>query len=200
MPGSGDYLTMLWDVNRSRPIYLDRDNRMSFTAKGGMDIRVPFAPEKISTLAYLDTANSVPVVPIQVEASIPTPVVKSFDSGSTEEYAANLGWRYEDTIPNNIYISYLLHIRDGGLHKFNLVIGGKPLKASFPFSALLGLEGRLAGSGTDMISCTIDPANIFFEANMMVSPWGPLSAIFRGNLSHAGINHDWTVGPGVYAR
>ena len=200
MAASGEHLTMLWDLNRSRPIYLDRDNRMSFTAKVGMAIRVPFAPEKLSTLAFLDTANSVPVDPVQVEASIPSPVIKSFDSGSTEEYAANLGWRYQDTIPDKIHISYLLHIRDGGLHKFNLVIGGKPLTASFPFAALLGLEGRTADSGTDLISCTIDPANIFFEANMMVSPWGPLSAVFRGSLSHAGVNHDWMAGPGVYAR
>ena len=61
---SGEYLTMLRDVSKSRPIYLDRDNKMSFTAKGDMAIRVPFAPEKISTLSYMDTANSVPVYPI----------------------------------------------------------------------------------------------------------------------------------------
>ena len=197
---SGEYLTMLWDVTKSRPIYLDRDNRMSFTAKGDMAIRVPFAPEKISTLSFVDTANSVPVYPIPVEASIPAPVVQTFDSGAPEEYAAKLGWRYEDTIPDKFYISYLLHIRDGGLHKFNLVTGGKPIKASFPFSALLGLEGRTAGSGADLISVTIDPANIIFEANMMVSNWGPLTAMFRGSLSHAGVNHDWNAGPGVYTR
>ena len=55
---------MLWDVSKSRPIYLDRDNKMSFTAKGDMAIRVPLAPERISTLSYMDTANSVPVYPI----------------------------------------------------------------------------------------------------------------------------------------
>ena len=127
-------------------------------------------------------------------------MVKTFDSGAPEEYAANLGWRYEDTIPDKISLSYLLHIRDGGLHKFNIVIGGKPLKASFPFSALLGLEERSAGAQTDLISCTIDPGNIIFEANMMVTAWGPLAAMFRGNLSHSGVNHDWTTGPEVYAR
>ena len=200
MAASGEYLTMLWDPNKSRPVYLNRENKLALTAKGGMAIRVPFAPERISTMSFLDTANSAPVDPLQVESSIPAPVVKSFNSGAPEEYAANLGWRYEDTIPAKIHLSYLLHIRDGGLHKFNIVTGGKAVKASFPFSALLGLEGRTAGSQADMISCTIDPANIHFDDNMMVSAWGPLSAVFRGSLSHAGVNHDWTTGPGVYAR
>jgi hypothetical protein len=97
-------------------------------------------------------------------------VVKSFDSGAPEEYAANLGWRYEDTIPSMISVSYLLHIRDGGLNKFNVVVGGKPVKASFPFSSLLGLEKRTAGSQTDLISCTVDPANI------IRTPWSPPGA------------------------
>lgn len=200
MASQAEYVTMLWDTNKARPVYMNRDNKLSFTAKGGMAVRVPFAPERIASMSFLDMANTMPVEPIQVDYSIPAPVVKSFDSGAPEEYAANLGWRYEDTIPSMISVSYLLHIRDGGLNKFNAVVGGKPVKASFPFSALLGLEKRTAGSQTDLISCTVDPANIIFEQNTMVSAWGPLASVFRGSLSHAGVNHDWSVGPGVYAR
>ena len=197
---AGDYVTMLWDVNSARPVYLNKDNKLSFTAKGGSAIRVPFAPEKLSSMVFLDLANSAPVEPLSVEHCIPAPVIKMFDSGAPEEYAANLGWRYEETIPSMINISYLLHIRDGGLHKFNVIIGGKPVKAAFPFQALLGMEKRTAGLPTDLITCTVDPANMVFEANMLVSTWGPITAVFRGSLSHAGVNHDWSAGPGVYVR
>jgi len=127
-------------------------------------------------------------------------VVQGFPSGAPEELAATLGWRYGETIPASIKAALILNIRDGGLGRFDIILGGKPVTATFPFSTLLGLESRNAGANTDTISCTIDPGDMTFVSNTTVTAWGPINKMFRGTLSHAGVNHDWTVGPGVYTR
>lgn len=151
-------------------------------------------------MSFLVMANTMPVEPIQVDYSIPAPVVKAFDYGAPEEHAANLGWRYEDTILSMISVSYLLHICDRGLKKFNMVVGGKTMKASYPFSALLSLERCTAGSQIALFSCTVDPANIIFEQNTMVSALGRLASVFRGSLSHAGVNQDGGAWPTLTTR
>ena len=97
-------------------------------------------------------------------------------------------------------MAFIFNIRDGGLSKFDLILGGKPITATFPFSALLGMEKRTAGSNMENISCTVDPGDIVFINHTTVSAWGPINLMFRGSLSHAGVNHDWTVGPSVYTR
>ena len=61
-----EYLTMLWDVNRSRAVYVNRNQQFAFTAKRGQQIRVLYAPDMLSTVAYMDKPSTVPVEPIQV--------------------------------------------------------------------------------------------------------------------------------------
>ena len=61
-----EYLTMLWDINRSRAVYVNRDQQVAFTAKKGQQIRVPHAPNMLSTMVYMDKPSTVPVEPIQV--------------------------------------------------------------------------------------------------------------------------------------
>ena len=64
MTGLGDnHLMVIWDVDRARSVFIDRDLRQSLTAKAGMAVRVPFPPQEISTPVYLATANSAPVAP-----------------------------------------------------------------------------------------------------------------------------------------
>ena len=201
MTGLGDnHLMVIWDPSRARPAFIDRDLKQSLTAKTGMAVRVPFSPQEIFSPVYLSTANSAPVAPLQPSMALPAPLVQSWPGGGTEEYAAKLGWRYTDTAPKQFIASYLLDMRNGGLAGFHVILGGKPSVAKFPFSRMLGLDDRTAGAAEDHISVTIDPANIVFEANKMVSPWGPIMDVFRGSLSHAGVDHDWQSGPGVYAR
>ena len=127
-------------------------------------------------------------------------MVQGFPSGAPEELAGILGWRYGETIPTDIRAALILNIRDGGLGRFDIILGGKSVTATFPFSTLLGMEMRTAGANTDSISCTVDPSDIMFASNTTVTPWGPINKMFRGTLSHAGVNHDWTIGPGVYTR
>ena len=127
-------------------------------------------------------------------------MVQSFPSGAPEEVAGKLGWRYGETTPSEIKAAFILNICDGGLSKFDVILGGKPVTATFPFSTLLGMEKRTAGANTDSISCTVDPNDIVFASNTTVTAWGPINKMFRGSLSHAGVNHDWTIGPGVYTR
>lgn len=67
MSGQAEYVTMLWDINKSRPVYMNKENKLSFTAKGGVSVRVPFAPERIASMSFLDMANTMPVEPIQVD-------------------------------------------------------------------------------------------------------------------------------------
>ena len=100
--------------------------------------------------------------------------------------AAKLGWRYGETMPGEIKAAFIFNIRDGGLSKFDLILGGKPVTASFPFSALMGMEKRTTGSPTDNITCTVDPGNITFRENTTVSAWGPINQVFRDSLSHGG--------------
>ena len=201
MSGLGDnHLVVIWDANRARPTFMDKDLKLSLTAKSGMAVRVPFSPQEISTQAYLSTSNSAPVAPLQPAMALPAPLVQSWPGGGTEEYAARLGWRYKDTALEKFVVSYLLDIRKGGLAGFHVILGGKPLVATFPFSKMLGLEDRTAGAAEDNISVNIDPGNIVFDTNKLVSPWGPIADVFRGSLSHAGVNHDWKSGPGVYVR
>ena len=201
MSATGDnHLVVIWDINRSRPVYIDRDLKQSLTAKTGMAVRVPFTPQEVSTPSYLSTNNSAPVAPLLPSFALPAPVVQSWPGGGTEEYAARLGWRYSETAPEGFVTSYLLDMRKGGLAGFHIILGGKPIVAAFPFSKMFGLEGRTAGAPEDLISVTIDPANIIFAGNKMVSAWGPVLDVFRGSLSHAGVNHDWKSGPGVYVR
>ena len=187
------------------------------TTKRGLQIRLPHTPDMLSTVAYMDKPNSVLVEPIQVRKStrirssikhsplqtdlcIPAPVIKAFPSGAPEDMAASLGWRYGETMPSEIQAAYTLNMREGGLNKYSIILGGKPITASFPFSAFLGLEKRTAGSPNDVITCSVDPVNVIFMDNSSVSAWGPIAQVFRGSLSHAGVNHDWTAGPGVYTR
>ena len=201
MTGLGDnHLLVTWDVNRNRPVYIDKDLKQSLTAKTGMAVRVPFNPQELSTQGYLATANSAPVAPLLPAMALPAPLIQSWPGGGTEEFAARLGWRYTETAPDGFVASYLLDMRKGGLAGFHIILGGKPMVAGFPFSKMLGLEGRTAGAAEDLISITIDPANIIFEGNRLVSAWGPILDVFRGTISHAGVSHDWKSGPGVYVR
>ena len=62
-----DYVTVAWDAHRSRPVYCSRDGKTAYTGKSGMQIRVPYAPDKLSIVAFHDKANSVPVEPVQVK-------------------------------------------------------------------------------------------------------------------------------------
>ena len=127
-------------------------------------------------------------------------MIKGFPSGPPEDMATALGWRYGETIPAEIQAAFSFTVREGGLNKYAIVLGGKAISASFTFSAFLGMEKRTAGSPNDAITCTVDPANMVFIDNSSVTAWGPIHQVFRGSLSHAGINHDWTTGPGVYTR
>jgi hypothetical protein len=195
-----NHLVVIWDPNRARPVFIDRDLKQSLTAKTGMPVRVPFSPQDISTPAYLPTNNSAPVAPLQPAMVLPAPLVQSWTGGSTEEYAAKLGWRYTETTPAGLSASYLLDMKKGGLAGFHIILGGLPIVAAFPFAKMFGLEGRTSGAPEDLINVTINPANIIFAGNKMVSAWGPIMEVFRGSLSHAGVNHDWKTGPGVYVR
>ena len=197
---SSDYVTMVYDGNKARPIYIDRDLKQSFTAKTGMAIRTPYTQPDMSTPAFLATSKSVPVNPLPVSMVIPTPVITAWPGGAAEEYAAILGWRYTDTTPQEFTVSYLIDIKDVGMSSFRIIVGGSPKTENFPFSMLLGMEGRIAGAAGSMISVTIDPAEIIFPPNKMVSSWGPITEVFRGSMSHAGVDHDWKTGPGVYVR
>jgi hypothetical protein len=194
------HITMTWDSVRARPVYIDRDNKQALTAKTGLAVRVPCSPADMSTMSCLPTANTAPVVHLPVSVVIPPPVVSSWPGGATEEFAAKLGWRYKDTIPSELTVAYIVDIKPIGMSAFHTVIGGAPTAASFPFSTFLGLEGRTAGSATDLLTVTVDPANITFAVNRMVSNWGPINDVFRGSLSHAGVEHNWQTGPGVYVR
>ena len=196
----GDYATMVFDKAKNRPVYIYKDDKQSLTAKTDINIRAPFSPNEMSTAAFLPTEKSVAVNPLPASMTIPTPVIASWPGGPEEQYAAELGWRYSDTIPKDITVSYLLDMRAGGMSAYHIVVGGEPKTATFPFSALLGLEERSAGSPSNMITITIDPSNIIFQKNKVVLRRGPLQDVFRGSLSHAGVVHDWKSGPGVYVR
>ena len=62
-----DYNTVTWDASRARPVYCNRDGQTAYTGKSGVQIRVPFAPDKLSIVGFHDKANSVPVDPVQVK-------------------------------------------------------------------------------------------------------------------------------------
>ena len=62
-----DYNTVTWDAHRARPVYCNRDGQTAYTGKSGVQIRVPFAPDKLSIVGFHDKANSVPVDPVQVK-------------------------------------------------------------------------------------------------------------------------------------
>lgn len=196
----GDYIVMIWDIVRSRAVYIDKDLQQSLTSKFMMMVRVPVTPQEMSNKVYHLTNDSALVAPLPPSSVLPEPLVRTWLGGGTEEFAAKLGWRYGDTIPNQITVAYLMDMRKGGLAGFHIVMGGKSIIATFPFSKMFGLEGRATGSPEDSISVTVDPANLSFAKNKMVSSWGPISEVFRGSLSHAGVNHDWKNGPGVYVR
>ena len=61
-----DYVTVAWDAHRARPVYCNHDGKTAYTGKSGVQIRVPYAPDKLSIVAFHDKANSVPVYPVQV--------------------------------------------------------------------------------------------------------------------------------------
>ena len=172
-----NHLMVYWDPNRARPVYVDRDLKQSLTAKTGTAVRVPFTPQEISSPAFLPSSNSAPVAPLQPSMVLPAPLVKSWQGGGTEEFAGKLGWRYGETIPEGISATYLLDMRKGGLASFHVILGGKPITASFPFSKMFGLEGWSSGSPEDMLSATVDPANIIWTGNKMVSNWGPITEV-----------------------
>ena len=62
-----DYNTVTWDAHSARPVYCNRDGQTAYTGKSGVQIRVPFASDKLSIVAFHDKANSVPVDPVQVK-------------------------------------------------------------------------------------------------------------------------------------
>ena len=64
-----EYNSVTWDVGRARPVYCNRDSQLAYTGKSGVQIRVPFAPDKLAIVGYHDKANTVPVDPVQVKGS-----------------------------------------------------------------------------------------------------------------------------------
>ena len=165
-----------------------------------MVVRVPITPQEMSNQVYHPTSNSALVAPLPPSTVLPEPLVQTWLGGGTEEFAAKLGWRFGETIPNQVTAAYLLDIRKEGLAGFHIVMWGKPFIATFPFSKMFGLEGRTTGSPVDNIRVTVEPANLLFAKSKMVYKWGPISDVFRGLLSHARVNHDCKNGPGVYVR
>lgn len=61
-----EYNSVTWDVGRARPVYCNRDGQLAYTGKSGVQIRVPFAPDKMAIVGYHDKANTVLVDPVQV--------------------------------------------------------------------------------------------------------------------------------------
>ena len=195
-----EYMVMVYEPSKGRPIFIDRDLKQAFTAKAGITIRTPHTQPDMITPSYFSSSKTVPVNPLSATMVIPTPVVASWKGGSPEEFVASLGWRYSETTPSELSVAHLIDVKEVGMSSYTIVMGGQAKTMSFPFSSLLGLEGRSSGSASSLISVTLDPAEIHFPPNSCVTCWGPITDVFRGSMSHAGIDHDWKTGPGVYVR
>ena len=45
----GDYVVMIWDIVRSRAVFIDKDLQQSVTSKFMMMVRVPITPRRCQT-------------------------------------------------------------------------------------------------------------------------------------------------------
>ena len=94
----------------------------------------------------------------------------------------------------------LLKFRAGTFKSFSLVLGGPAMGVSIPFSKLLGLEDRSAGGPGAQFSVSINPPDISFPPNRSVTTYQQITEMFRGSISHPGLDIDWNEGKGVYTR
>ena len=162
-------------------------------------------PKVFRTLApygdvYSSVAETVEIVTLPAWATVPNSVIARWPQGSLQQVSAELGFTHSESRPSELTAALKLEFRTGVLKSYLFLLGGPELDISFPFSKILGLENRSAGGPEAMLNMKIDPSSIKFISNHGVSDYKLMQDKFRSSLSHPGVDHVWSDGPGIYTR
>lgn len=195
-----DYLTVVYDANTLKTVFVDKDGKTAYSAPAGMAVRVPTTPKEISTIFHQSVSSTALVIQLPPIASLPIPVISTLPSGTVEQFASSVGFRYNDIKRTQLTAALWLDFRPGGMKAFQFILGGPTITMDVAFAALLGLDGREAGAATDKFTMALNPDVIKFLPNMSVTEYEALTEQFRGSLASPGVNINWAAGPGVYTR
>lgn len=194
------YVVLCLDPVSNRVYFINKDGMKATRAPTGAKVRVPTDMAKLTHLFYHEKAVTVEVGPIPVTYTIPTPLINSLPPGPIELFASAIGFHYQPNMPKEPAAAMLLNIQSGKFKSFQLVLGGPAKTATVPFSKLMGLEKRSAGSPASVFSASIIPTDIQFPVNRSVTNFAPITELFKGSLAHPGVDLNWGEGAGVYVR
>ena len=194
------YVVLCVDPVTNKVVFLNSEGKKASKAPTGAQVRVTTDPAKLSSLVYHDKSTTVEVVPLDLNRVIPMPIINSWPDGPVEQFASTIGFHYQPGQPKDTTAAMLLKFRAGTFKSFSLVLGGPAMGVSIPFSKLLGLEDRSAGGPGAQFSVSINPPDISFPPNRSVTTYQQITEMFRGSISHPGLDIDWNEGKGVYTR
>ena len=194
------YVVLCVDPVTNKVVFLNSEGKKASKAPTGAQVRVTTDPAKLSSLVYQDKSTTVEVVPLDLNRVIPMPIINSWPDGPVEQFASTIGFHYQPGQPKDTTAAMLLKFRAGTFKSFSLVLGGPAMGVLIPFSKLLGLEDRSAGGPGAQFSVSINPPDISFPPNRSVTTYQQITEMFRGSISHPGLDIDWNEGKGVYTR
>ena len=195
-----EYVVIFMDQVTNKIFFVNGDGMKSTRAPAGVKVRVPTYMAKLLTPGYHEKASTVEVVALPVTYTIPMPLINSLPSGPVESFASTIGFHYQPSMPKDPTVAMLLNLQAGKFKSFQLVLGGPAKVATVPFSKLLGLEKRTAGSPDAAFTVTINPQDIQFPVSRSVTTFTPINELFKGSITHPGVDLNWGEGAGVYTR
>ena len=200
MSKESSYVVLCMDPVSSRIYFVSEDGRKSTQAPAGAKVRVPTDMKRMTSMSYHEKNVTVEVSTLPITYTIPVTLINALPSGPVELFASSVGFHYQPTAPKETSAAMLLEIQAGGLKAFQLVMGGPAKTATIAFSKLLGLDSRSAGSPDAVFSVSINPTDIQFHVSRSVTDFSPITELFKGSLSHPGLDLEWGDGSGVYVR
>ena len=188
------HVTMGMSQETGKVFYINAEGNTSTSAPAGYPVRAPRAQKAVdwNSTEYLQKEDSIEVITLPLQSTIPIPLITSMPSGPIESF--------KPSTPAMMTAAMVLDLRPGALQSFNITTAGPEVTANIMFNKLLGMDERSSGGPEASFSVIISAASIVFLKNRAVTEYTPITDMFTGSLTHPGVAMDWKEGPGVYTR
>ena len=195
-------VTMGMSQDTGKVFYINAEGKSSTSAPAGYPVRAPRAQKAVdwNSTAYLRKEESIEVIALPLQSTIPIPLITSMPSGPIESFSHSIGFRYKPSTAAMMTAAMVLDLHPGALQSFNITTARPEVTAKIMFNKLLGMDERSSGGPDASFSVNINAASIVFLKNRAVTGYTPITELFAGSLTHPGVAMDWKEGPGVYTR
>ena len=187
------YATLVLEKETGKSKLLDPLNEeIKFTE--GLDIKIDHGNPFRAT--YVTGDRAAKVVPLPPDIKLSSKRINSMNIGAPEKFRSKIELTDEMT---NLTVALWLEFLQGGLRRFEFLVGGNDLNIEFPISMLAGHDG-LGFPPDTMIRASQKPTGISFKQTSHISGWMKIEERFADSLVCDDPNLDWKLGNPIYTR